>query len=67
MIAKVKELAPKLLQGFVDMFNNVGSWVASDGKALIVRGFNFLSNALTEWVLPALPKLIMNVVQVQHA
>jgi hypothetical protein len=59
VIAKVKELAPKLLQGFVDMFNNVGSWVASDGKALIVRYFNFLTNALTEWVLPALPKLIM--------
>jgi hypothetical protein len=63
MIAKVKELAPKLLQGFVDMFNNVGSWVASDGKALIVRYFNFLTNALTEWILPALPSLIDKLVK----
>ena len=63
VIAKVKELAPKLLQGFVDMFNNVGSWVASDGKALIVRYFNFLTNALTEWILPALPSLIDKLVK----
>ena len=62
VITKVKELAPKMLQALVDMFNNVTSWLSTEGKALIVRGFNFLSDALTQWILPALPKAIANIV-----
>jgi hypothetical protein len=57
-IKTIKDLAPRMLQAFTTMFNNVVSWLSTDGKALIVRGFTFLSDAVTNWILPALPKLI---------
>ena len=58
IVDKVKEVAPKLLQGFVDMFNNVGNWLSTEGMALLSRAVQSLSNTLTEWILPALPALI---------
>lgn len=62
VITKIKEVAPKMLQALIDMFAKVTSWLSTDGKALIIRGFNFLSDALTRWILPALPKAIANIV-----
>jgi len=58
IVNKVKELAPKMLQAFVDLIGRVGEWMSTEGKALLIRAFNFLSNVLTTWVLPALPKLL---------
>jgi len=59
IVNKVKELAPKMLQAFVELIGRVGEWMSTEGKALLIRAFNFLSNVLTTWVLPALPKLLM--------
>jgi len=60
IVTTVKQLAPKMLQALVDLFNDVVAWLSSDGKELLVQGFNFLSNALTGFILPAIPKLITN-------
>lgn len=58
IVNKVKEVAPKLLDAFMQLINNVGTWLSTEGKSLLMRYFAFMSRVLTEWVLPALPKLL---------
>lgn len=56
--AKIVGIGPKVLNGIIDMFAGGINWLSANGFALFQAGVTKLGEIMTNWVLPAIPKVL---------